>query len=146
MRMRLLALFFAFATAVPATAQDANIEKIVTMVTAAEPQTQLMSMVLTVQALQNGVEAHILLCGPAADMALRDAPAGVTEGQPPVGISPQGMMQVAQGYGNTIVEVCALYLPGRGITPDDLLDGIGVASPNAMAAILTARDVRVLSF
>lgn len=103
-------------------------------------------MVLAVQALQNGVEAHILLCGAAADMALRDAPVSVTAGQPPVDISPQSMMQIARGYGNTVVEVCALYLPSRGITQDDLLDGTGAASPNAMAAILTASDVRVLSF
>jgi hypothetical protein len=50
-------------------------KKVVTVVTSPDAQTQLMSMVLTMQAAQQGASAtHILLCGPAGDLALKDAP------------------------------------------------------------------------
>jgi len=120
--------------------------KVVTVVTSPDPQTQLMSMVLTLQAAQQGAEAHILLCGPAGDLALKDAPATATSGQPPRDMSPQGLMQMIQAKMGATVEVCAIYLPGRGEDASVLLEGIGVADPAEMAARLIAPDARVLSF
>lgn len=120
--------------------------KLVTVVTSPEPQTQLMAMVLTMQAAQQGAAAHILLCGAAGDIALRDAPASATTGQPPRDMSPQGLMQMIQSNTGATVEVCAIYLPGRGDDASVLLDGIGVAKPDEMAAKLMAPDARVLSF
>ena len=35
------------------------------------------------QAAQQGAAPHILLCGPAGDIALKDAPASATAPQPP---------------------------------------------------------------
>jgi len=58
-----------------AGAAQASGEKLVTVVTSAEPQTQLMAMVLTMQAVQKGAATRILLCGPAGDLGLADAPA-----------------------------------------------------------------------
>ncbi|MCR9147699.1 MAG: hypothetical protein NXH74_10935, partial [Rhodobacteraceae bacterium] len=81
MKKLLLGAVLAATTAVAAIAQDAS--KVVTVVTSPDPQTQLMSMVLTMQAAQQGADAHILLCGPAGDLALRDAPETATAGQPP---------------------------------------------------------------
>ena len=120
--------------------------KLVTVVTSPDPQTQLMAMVLTMQAAQQGVEAHILLCGPAGDLALKEAPETATAGQPPKGMSPQGLMNAIQMKAGGIVEVCAIYLPGRGEDASVLLEGIGVADPAAMAGRLIAPDTRVLSF
>lgn len=120
--------------------------RLVTVLTAPEPQTQLMAMVLTMQAVGQGKEAHIMLCGPAADLALKDAPASATAGQPPKGMSPQGLMQTIMTKPNTRVEVCAIYLPGKGATPEALLDGIGVAMPDAMAASIMAEDTQVMSY
>ncbi|MCY6383726.1 hypothetical protein [Hoeflea prorocentri] len=120
--------------------------KVVTVVTSPDPQTQLMSMVLTMQAAQQGAQAHILLCGPAGDLALRDAPESATAGQPPRDMSPQGLMQMIREKTGASVEVCAIYLPGRGEDASILLDGIGVANPSEMAARLMAPDARVLSF
>ena len=120
--------------------------KLVTVVTSPDPQTQLMSMVLTMQAAQQGAETHILLCGPAGDLALRDAPETATAGQPPLDMSPQGLMQMIREKTGATVEVCAIYLPGKGQDASILLDGIGVAKPNEMAARLMAEDARVLSF
>lgn len=59
-------------------------------VTSDDAQVQLMSMVLTMQSAQQGADTRVLLCGPAGDMALRDAPASATTGQPPKNMSPQG--------------------------------------------------------
>lgn len=120
-------------------------DKLVTILTAPEPQTQLMAMVLTMQALQQNASAQILLCGPAGDLALKDAPASATTGQAPRDMSPQGLMQKIMQTGGK-VEVCAIYLPNKGAGPDALLDGITVAKPPAMAAAILADDTRVMSF
>lgn len=131
------------AAPVPATAADAK--NLVTIVTAAEPQTQLMAMVLTMQSLQQGAKAHILLCGPAADIALKDAPASATAPQKPKGMSPKGlMMKIMEG--GTQVEVCAIYLPNKGVGAEALIDGVKAADPAEMAKRLLADDTRLLSF
>lgn len=119
--------------------------RLVAVVTAAEPQSQLMGMVLTMQAMMQGAAAHLLLCGPAGDLALKDAPASATAPQPPKGMSPQGLMRKIIEKGGK-VEVCAIYLPGKGLEADALLDGVTVASPPDMAAAIMDRDARVLSF
>jgi hypothetical protein len=134
----------AFALATPALAEAPD--TLVTVLTAPEPQTQLMAMVLTMQAVEQGKAAHILLCGPAADIALKAAPATATAGQPPRDMSPQGLMQAIMAKPGAKVEVCAIYLPGKGATPEVLLDGIGVAQPAAMAAAITAPNARVMSY
>jgi len=121
-------------------------DKLVTVLTAAEPQTQLMAMVLTFQSIQQGSDAHILLCGPAADIALKDAPASATTGQKPKDMSPQGLMKMIMDKSDTQVEVCAIYLPNAGLEADALLDGITPADPAKMAGRLMADDTRILSF
>ena len=131
-------------TAGTALAQEPT--KLVTVVTSPEPQTQLMAMVLTLQVAQQGADTHILLCGPAGDIALRDAPETATAGQPPQDMSPQGLMQAIRQNTGATVEVCAVYLPGRGEDASVLLEGIGVAKPDEMAARLIAPSTQVLSF
>jgi hypothetical protein len=121
-------------------------ERLVTVLTAPEPQTQLMAMVLTMQAAQQGVTPQILLCGPAADIALKDAPEGAIAPQPPKDMSPQGLMKAIMQQPGAKVEVCAIYLPGRGEGPEVLLDGVGVADPAAMAGAIVAPESRVMSY
>jgi hypothetical protein len=140
------------ALAVSATALTASVAHaqeapdLVTVVTSAEPQTQLMAMVLTFQAARQGADTHILLCGPAGDLALRDAPDSATAGQPPRDMSPQGLMQMIRSETGATVEVCAIYLPGRGEGAEVLLEGIGVANPEAMAAAMMADGTQVWGF
>ncbi|TCP41311.1 DsrE family protein [Rhodovulum marinum] len=129
--------------ATPALAKDAV--KLVTVVTDANPQTQLMSMVLTNQAIDRGMPTRILLCGPAADIALKDAPEAATAPQPPKGASPQALLQAAMKKGAK-AEVCAIYLPGKGLGPEALIEGVGVAQPPAMAKAMADRRARVWSF
>jgi predicted peroxiredoxin len=127
-----------------AAAEDG--QDLVTIITSPEPQTQLMALVLTFQAAQQGADAHIMLCGPAGDIALRDAPESATAGQPPRDMSPQSLMQMIRTQTGATVEVCAIYLPGRGEDASVLLDGVGVAAPDAMAARLLDTGTRVLNF
>ncbi|MGC9370750.1 MAG: hypothetical protein ACP5DX_14520 [Paracoccaceae bacterium] len=125
----------------PALAAD----KLVTVVIAENPQTQLMSMVLTMQAVGKGAEAHVLLCGPGGDIALKDAPESATAGQPPKDMSPQGLLKAIIAKGGK-AEVCAIYLPGKGAGPEALIEGVGVAQPPAMAETMMAEDTVVWSF
>ncbi|TVP97298.1 MAG: hypothetical protein EA338_09790 [Roseinatronobacter sp.] len=127
----------------PALADTA--EKLVTVVTSENPQTQLMAMVLTAQAVEQGTETRILLCGPGGDLALIEAPEAATAPQPPRDASPQGMLQMLMANGVT-VEVCAIYLPGLGADESVLIEGVGVAQPPAMAGAMLDVDARVWSF
>jgi len=132
-----------FAATVASAAPE---QKLVTIVTSPEAQTQLMAMVLTFQAVQQGVEAHILLCGPAGDMALKDAPDSVRAAQKPKDMSPQGLMSMILEKTSTTAEVCALYLPNADLQADELIDGITAANPEVMAARLLADNTRIMSF
>lgn len=129
--------------AAPALAQDAP--DLVTVVTSDNAQTQLMSMVLTNQALGQDKSVHILLCGPGGDIALTDAPQSATAGQPPKDMSPQQLLQAAIAEGAT-AEVCAIYLPGAGVGEAALIDGVGVAKPPAMAGAMLGDATQVWSF
>jgi intracellular sulfur oxidation DsrE/DsrF family protein len=145
MRTILTAATLGLATLVAPATQAEEAKQMVTILTSEEPQTQLMSMVLTMQSMQAGAGAYVLLCGPAGDLALRDAPEAATAPQPPKGMSPQLLMQKIMEQGAT-VEVCAIYLPGKGVARDALLDGIGAAKPPAVARRLLADDTRIMSF
>jgi intracellular sulfur oxidation DsrE/DsrF family protein len=145
MRTILTAAAIGLATLAAPAAQASDADKLVTILTSEEPQTQLMSMVLTMQSMQAGAGAYVLLCGPAGDLALKDAPEAATAPQPPKGMSPQALMQKIMEKGAT-VEVCAIYLPGKGVGADALLDGITAAKPPAVAARLLAEDTRIMSF
>ena len=115
-------------------------------VTSDDAQVQLMSMVLTMQSAQQGAKTNVLLCGAAGDMALRDAPNSVTAGQPPMNMSAQGLMKTVIEKTNTKVEVCAIYLPGKGLDQSALIDGVTVADPAAIAKLMISRDTKIASF
>jgi hypothetical protein len=140
----LTASVLALGVATTAQAQDPN--KLVTILTAAEPQTQLMAMVLTMNAMAAGAEAEMLLCGPAGDIALKDAPTSATAGQAPKGASPQGLMQMMMQKQNLKVQVCAIYLPGKEADATVLIDGVTAAAPDAMGAAIVAPGTSVMSF
>ncbi len=120
--------------------------KLITIVTSPDRQTQLMAMVLTFQAAKQGAEAHILLCGPAGDLALKDAPAGALAPQKPKGMSPQKLMSIILEKTSATAEVCAIYLPNANLQANALIDGIRAANPEVMASRLLADDTRIMSF
>jgi len=127
-------------------AQAEGPNKLLTILTAAEPQTQLMAMVLTMNAMAAGAEAEVLLCGPAGDIALKEAPASATAGQPPKDASPQGLMKMMMEKNGLKVQVCAIYLPGKAADASVLLDGVTAAAPDAMGAAIVAPGTSVMSF
>jgi intracellular sulfur oxidation DsrE/DsrF family protein len=137
-----LGLGLAFGTA--AHAEGPN--KLVTILTAPEAQTQLMAMVLTMNAMATGAEAEMLLCGPAGDIALKEAPASATAVQPPKDASPQGLMKMMMEKNGLKVQVCAIYLPGKAADASVLLDGVTAAAPDAMGAAIVAPGTSVMSF
>ena len=142
-RKTLSATALAIGLAVPASAQEAP--DLVTVVTSDQPQVQLMSMVLSMQAVEQGQSVHMLLCGAGGDLALTDAPESATAPQPPRDMSPQGLMTMLVGRGAT-VEVCAIYLPGLGADESVLIEGVGVAQPPAMAGAMLGEGTTVWSF
>ncbi|UXU73880.1 MULTISPECIES: DsrE family protein [unclassified Paracoccus (in: a-proteobacteria)] len=144
MKQLLPVLALSTALAGPALADEQR--NLVTILTAPEPQTQLMAMVLTLNAVQQGAKAQILLCGPGGDIALRDAPASATAGQPPRDASPQSLMRMMMDQHDVKVEVCAIYLPGRGADASVLIDGVTPADPAAMSRSIIADDTVVMSF
>jgi hypothetical protein len=144
MKKLLTSLALSTVLAVPAIAEEQR--NLVTILTATEPQTQLMAMVLTLNAVQQGASTKVLLCGPAGDIALKDAPASATTGQPPRDASPQGLMRMMMDQHNVKVEVCAIYLPGKGADASVLLDGVTAAAPDAMARDIMADNTVVMSF
>ena len=145
MKHLILAACAALTLTGPALAQE-DPDTLVTILTAPEPQTQLMAMVLAMQAAQQGAAPHILLCGPAGDIALKDAPASATAPQPPRDMSPKGLLGKIAEMPNAKVEVCAIYLPGKGLQADALMDGVTVAQPPAMAAAMIAPNARIASY
>ncbi|MCB6178803.1 hypothetical protein LHP98_11765 [Rhodobacter sp. Har01] len=96
------------------------------ILTAAEPQTRQVAMILTMNAIGKGAEAHILLRGPAADIALKEAPASATTttGQPPKDGSPQGLLQTMIAKNGIKARDCAICLPDRGAGFELLTDAV----------------------
>ncbi|EEB85168.1 conserved hypothetical protein [Roseobacter sp. GAI101] len=105
-----------------------------------------MAMVLTMNAISAGADAEVLLCGPAGDIALRDAPASATAGQPPRDASPQGLMKMMMVQMGLKVQVCAIYLPGKSADASVLIDGVSTAAPDAMGDAIVAPNTSVMSF
>ncbi|TCS59756.1 hypothetical protein EDD52_11959 [Primorskyibacter sedentarius] len=146
MRLSKILSASALAIGLATTAQAEDPNKLITILTAPEPQTQLMAMVLTMNAIAAGAQAEMLLCGPAGDIALKDAPASATVGQPPMDASPQGLMKMMMAQKGLKVQVCAIYLPGKGADASVLLDGVTAAAPDAMGSAIVAEDTTVMSF
>ena len=138
----LLVASLAFGTIAQAEAPN----KLVTVLTAPEAQTQLMAMVLTMNAIAAGAKAEMLLCGPAGDIALKKAPETATAGQPPKGASPQGLMKMMMEKNGLKVQVCAIYLPGQNADAAVLLEGVTAAAPDAMEAAIVAPGTSLLTF
>ncbi len=141
----LVALAVGSFSAMPAAADEHAKPNLFTILTAADAQTQLMAMTLTLQSLQQGAPVRVLLCGPAGDLALKEPPASATAPQKPAGMSPQGVLKKIVEAGAP-VDVCAIYLPNKDLTADALIAGVGQARPDAMAGQLIGANTRVLSF
>lgn len=113
------------------------------LVNSGDRQTQMMAMVLSVQAMQtHGKEIHMVLCGAAGDLALQSTE---TETFLPSKKSPTMLLNTLLQLGAS-VQVCPLYLPNAGKTTDDLMSGITVAEPPVFAGRLLEKDYQNVAF
>ena len=103
------------------------------IVTTADRQTQMMSMVISTMALKKqGKQVNITFCGEAGDLALKttETPTFLPAKKSPTMLL-KGLIEAGAD-----VKVCPLYLPNAGKTTDDLLPGITVAKPPGMTGVL----------
>lgn len=123
-------------------AEDAK-ANIVTVISSSDVQTQGMALILSLQSKAKGADVRILLCDKAGDLALKETPK--VEALKGANATPAMLLQKAVGAGIP-AEVCALYLPNKGLKPEALMDGIGVAKPPVMADYLVAENTRLMTF
>jgi predicted peroxiredoxin len=112
------------------------------VLTSGDAETQMMAMVLSTQSLNQDVNVRVLLCSEAGELAIRGtespsfAPANRSPKQLLSGLIEQGVK----------VEVCGIFLPNREYTSEDLMDGVGSASPPEVAAFMKQEGVRYFTF
>lgn len=105
-------------------------------------QTQGMAMVLAGQMQQQGAKVSVLLCDSAADLALQQ-PSG--ELLKPMNATPAQLLAKLR-QGGAKVQVCALYLPNKGLPATSLAEGISAARPDGIASLMLSPEVKVFSF
>lgn len=129
-----------FAVAVSAHAQDDK--QLFVTVDSASTMSQGAAMVLAGQAIEQKASVRVLLCGAGGDLAVQGQ-AGET--LKPKNVTPQDMLKGLIKSGAT-VEVCALFLPNKGLKPEALVAGVKPAKPAEVAAHILKPGVKVLSF
>jgi len=112
------------------------------VLTSGDAETQMMAMVLATQSVNKEVNVSILLCSSAGLLAIKG------ENSPefaPAGRSPKQLLSGLVERG-VEVNVCGIFLPNRDYTIDDLIEGIGVASPPEIAEFMKQPHVRFFTF
>ena len=113
------------------------------VVTTADHQSQLMAMVLSLQTLKkHEKKVNMVLCGPAGELALKTTQ---TPKLKPRNVSPTMLLKKIMSLGAKVT-VCPLYLPNAGKTEQDLIDGITIAKPAAVAKKLLNKNFQNLSY
>ncbi|WP_052657459.1 hypothetical protein [Thalassospira sp. HJ] len=121
---------------------DDKIDKALIILTSPSLQTQGMAMVLGNTMQAQGVRVDVLLCDKAGDLALSATQSPALE---PKKVTPEQLLAKLMS-GGASVNVCALYLPNSSQDQTALRDGVGVATPPAMAKMMVDEDTRVFSF
>lgn len=119
-----------------------TVDEVLVILSSDSRQTQGMAMVLSNTMAQKGAKVNVLLCDEAGDLALK---AYEAEPLAPKNVSPGQMLRGLMKAGGT-VNVCALYLPNSEHTKEDLLEGVGVATPPSMATQMLDRKMRTFTF
>ena len=109
--------------------------------TGSSTQDRAMPLVLANQAVDQGLEVRVLLCGDGGHLALADYEAETFD---PPGVTPKDLLARLMNHG-VVVEVCAIFLPNTEFGEDDLTDGIGIAQPGDVAAYMMGPRTRIFS-
>ncbi|MFO7787256.1 MAG: hypothetical protein R6W87_05695 [Halospina sp.] len=128
-----LALMVCLPMSVSASGDDGAVGKVMIILSSSSPQTQGMAMVLGNTMAQEGAEVEVLLCDAAGDLALANQD-GDTALEPKK-VTPAQMLNGLVEKGAS-VSVCALYLPNSEYRESDLADGVSVAKPSQMTAVM----------
>ena len=118
-------------------------DHVVSIVTSGSNETQAMAMILTTHYLREGGSTQVLLCDEAAELALQESDMG-SEVVQPADASPRQMLGGLMEAG-VEVQVCAIFLPNRAETEDDLREGITVARPDAIAQTMARPDSKLFN-
>ncbi|WP_417548328.1 hypothetical protein [Marinobacter segnicrescens] len=118
------------------------IDEVLVILSSDSLQTQGMAMVLSNTMAEKGARVNVLLCDEAGDLALK---AYEDDTLKPKDVTPGQMLRGLLKQGGT-ANVCALYLPNSEYTKDDLIDGVGVATPPQMADQMLNPKMRTFSF
>ena len=138
-----LVLTLAFVLSFSTFAQADGVKsKTFVVVSSAETEVQGMAMVLSMQALKHGSEVRMLLCGSGGDVALKSKESKTLKSK---NVSPRQLMKKLISMGVT-VEVCALYMPNRGLTEADLVEGVKGVKPPVIGAYMADPMVRYFTF
>ena len=135
--LSLLAVF-----AIPARSMADDAKGLYVFVTSADVQTQMMAMVLSTRTVEQGKSVRMLLCGPGGELAMKESAQTMVK---PLDKSPQMMLKNLIKKG-VVVEVCPLFLPNKGGTPGDLIEGVTVAKPSVVAEKLREDGIKLFSF
>jgi predicted peroxiredoxin len=119
-----------------------NTKGLYVVLTDADPMTQMMALILSTQTLDQGKSVQILLCGPAASLAVKNSKQIMFK---PLNKSPQMMLSALIAKG-VQVEVCAVFLPNSNKTEADLIAGVGVAKPPVAARNMRADGIKLFTF
>lgn len=115
------------------------------LVNSEQDQVQGSAMTLASQLAQRDHSVHIILCGEAAELGLEEF---LPQTLAPREVSAKELMQEAMSFGAT-VEVCHLFLPNSGYRQyeeEDLLGEVTVNRPEDKAEMISAPNVRVISY
>lgn len=142
---RLLALcFIALFVTASALMAEKRSEGLFVTVTSGDPQTQMMAMVLSTQALNKEASVRMLLCGPGGDLALQKGEETLLKTR--MGDrSPQMLLRNLIKNG-AVVEVCAIYLPNKGVDAEALIEGVEAARPPVIADYLLSPQWEKMTF
>lgn len=128
----------------PALAEDADnlADGLNVIVTSGEPQTQMMSMVLSMMTLKKGKQVNMVLCDQAGSLAVKGTESPVVKAME---ASPKDILQklIAEGMD---VKLCPLYLPSIDKDESVLIDGVEVADPPQVAEKLLNKNFNTLSY
>jgi hypothetical protein len=126
MKMMKKAAFALLLMAGPGLALAQTDADMLTIITSDEEQTQAMALILTMQAQRADVSPQVLLCDDAGELAVA---------------SEASDSEVLRGP-----DASPAFLPNSEYTDTDLIDGVGVAQPPAIGAIVADPAVRLFTF
>jgi predicted peroxiredoxin len=123
----------------PATAGT----RFLSLLTAENNEAQALTFILANQLQSTGNQVEIVLCGPAGDVALATPPQGALAPVTPQGLSVRMLAErfIAQGGK---LNVCAIYLPNRKLSPEALMNGVAPTQPKDVAATMADPAVKVV--